>query len=266
MEEIREKLIHPEVVHFDESGLSIDEKLHWLHRAGTRGFTYYYLLERRGNAASDQIGILPHLKGNAVHDNWQPYMKYGCSHSLCNAHHIRELTGTYEQGSQAWAQQMIGLLLEGKRSVELAKESGKKSLSAGTLRKYRCRYGTIIAAGMKANPPPGRAQGPAKRGRLKRNKAHNLLERPARLRKEALRLMRDFRVPLENNLAERNMRMMRLRQEVSGTFRSYAGALSFCRIRSFISTLRKQGRSMIDVLVRAFESDLPRENASGTPE
>jgi transposase len=256
VEQIREKLIRAEVVHFDETGLSINGKLHWLHGAGTRGFTYYYPHERRGNAASDQIGILPHLKGNAVHDNWQPYMKYGCSHSLCNAHHIRELTGIYELGGQAWAQQMIGLLLEGKQSVERAKQAGKKSLAAAILREYRCRYETIIAAGMKANPPPTRSQGSAKRGRLKRTKARNLLDRLAARSKETLRYLQDFRVPFDNNLAERDIRMMRVQQKVSGTFRSYAGALAFCRIRSYISTLRKQGKSVIDALIRAFESDL----------
>jgi transposase len=256
VEQIRQKLILAEVVHFDETGLSINGKLHWLHGAGTRSFTYYYPHERRGNAASDQIGILPQLKGNAVHDNWQPYMKYGCSHSLCNAHHIRELTGIYELGGQAWAQQMIGLLLEGKQSVEQAKQAGKKSLAASILRAYTCRYETIIAAGMKANPPPTRADCPGKRGRLKRSKARNLLERLSGRRKETLRYLRDFRVPFDNNLAERDIRMMRVQQKVSGTFRSYAGALSFCRIRSYISTLRKQGKSVIDALVRAFEKDL----------
>lgn len=256
VEQIREKLIRAEVVHFDETGLSINGKLHWLHGAGNRDFTYYFPHERRGAAASDQIGILPRLKGNAVHDNWQPYMKYCCSHSLCNAHHIRELTGIYELGGQAWAQQMIGLLLEGKQSVERAKQAGKTHLAAGTVREYTCRYEAIIAAGMKANPPPTRAQGPAKRGRLKRSTARNLLDRLAQRRKETLRYLRDFRVPFDNNLAERDIRMMRVQQKVSGTFRSYAGALSFCRIRSYISTLRKQGKSVIDALIRAFEMNL----------
>jgi len=256
VEQIRKKIIRAEVVHFDETGLSINGKLHWLHGAGTRGFTYYYPHERRGNAASDQIGILPQLKGNAVHDNWQPYMKYDCPHSLCNAHHIRELTGIYELGGQAWAQQMIGLLLEGKQSVERAKEAGKKRVAAAVLRDYSCRYETIIATGMKTNPPPTRADAPEKRGRLKRSKARNLLERLARLRKETLRYLHDFRVPFDNNLAERDIRMMRVQQKVSGTFRSYDGALSFCRIRSYISTLRKQRKSVIAALVRAFEKDL----------
>src|SRR5271169_6771409 len=98
VEQIRQKLIRSKVVHFDETGLNINGELYWLHGAGTPGLTYYYPHKRRGTAATDQIGILPRLKGNAVHDNWQPYMKYDCSHSLCNAHHIRELTSVYEQG------------------------------------------------------------------------------------------------------------------------------------------------------------------------
>jgi len=113
VEQIREKLVHAPVVHFDETGLSINGKLHWLHGASSRAFTYYFAHERRGQVATDAIGILPRLKGNAVHDNWRPYMNYRCPHSLCNAHHIRELTGIYELDGQPWAQQMIGLLLAG---------------------------------------------------------------------------------------------------------------------------------------------------------
>jgi transposase len=256
VEQIRQKLIRANVVHFDETGLNINGKLHWLHGAGTRGFTYYYPHERRGTAASDQIGILPRLKGNAVHDNWQPYMKYDCSHSLCNAHHIRELTGVYEQGGQPWAQQMIGLLLESKQSVEQAKEEGKNRLSAADIHKYENRYRTIIADGMRANPPPSRAQSSVKRGRLKRSKACNLVERLDRLEKETLRYLHDFRVPFDNNLAERDIRMMRVQQKVSGAFRSDEGALAFCQIRSFISTVRKQGVSVVGAIVAAFEKDL----------
>jgi len=257
VEEIRERLVHAPVVHFDETGLSINGKLHWLHGAGNHAFTYYFPHERRGGAASDAIGILPRLKGNAVHDNWQPYMKYRCQHSLCNAHHIRELTGVYELGGQPWAQQMIGLLLEGKQTVEHAKKAGKKRLGPSVLHEYINRYETIIAAGMKANPPPTRRQDCPRRGRLKRSKACNLLDRLAERRKETLRYLSDFRVPFDNNQAEREIRMMRVQQKVSGTFRSDAGALAFCRIRSYISTMRKHGKSVIDALMRAFQqSDL----------
>ena len=255
VEQIREKLVRAPVVHFDETGLSINGKLHWLHGASNPAFTYYFPHQRRGQAATDAIGILPRLKGNAVHDNWQPYMKYRCPHSLCNAHHIRELTGIYELDGQPWAQQMIGLLLEGNQAVEGAKKAGKKRLAAGVLHGYISRYETIIAAGMKANPPPTRREGCSRRGRLKRSKARNLLERLAERKKETLRYMYDFRVPFTNNLAERDIRMMRVQQKVSGAFRSDAGALAFCRIRSYISTIRKHGKSVIDALIRVLQED-----------
>ena len=133
VEQIREKLVRAPV-HFDETGLSINGKLHWLHGASNPAFTYYFPHERRGQAATDAMGILPRLKGNAVHDNWQPYMKYRCPHSLCNAHQIRELTAIYEFDGQPWAQQMIGLLLESNQAVEGAKKAGKKRLAAGGCR------------------------------------------------------------------------------------------------------------------------------------
>jgi transposase len=109
---------------------------------------------------------------------------------------------------------------------------------------------------MKANPPPNRADCPGKRGRLKRSKARNLVERLAKLQQETLRYLRDFQVPFDNNLAERDIRMMRVQQKVSGSFRSYQGALAFCRIRSYISTIRKHGLSVIDAIMNAFEKDL----------
>ena len=256
VEQIRQKLIRAKVVHFDETGLNVNGSLYWLHGASTQELTYYYPHERRGTAASDEIGILSRLKGNAVHDNWQAYMKYDCSHSLCNAHHIRELTSVYEQGGQPWAQWMIGFLIESKQAVEQAKKAGKKRLAPCDIREYQNRYKTIIAAGMQANPPPNRADSPGKRGRLKRSKARNLVERLGKLQKETLRYLDDFQVPFDNNLAERDIRMMRVQQKVSGSFRSYQGAFSFCRIRSYISTIRKQGLSVIDAMMNAFEKDL----------
>lgn len=256
VEQIREKLIRARVVHFDETGLNINGQLHWLHGAGTQGLTYYYPHKRRGTEAGDQIGILPRLKGNAVHDNWKPYMKYDCLHSLCNAHHIRELTAVHEQDRQPWAQWMIGFLIESKQVVEQAKKEGKKRLDPSVIRQFEQRYKTIVAAGMKANPPPNRADCPGKRGRLKRSKARNLVERLGKLQQETLRYLYDFQVPFDNNLAERDIRMMRVQQKVSGSFRSYEGAFAFCRIRSYISTIRKQGLSVIDAIIDAFEKDL----------
>jgi transposase len=254
VEQIRKKLMKAEVAHFDETGLSINGELHWLHGAGTPRFTYYYPHKNRGKAAADEIGILPALKGTAVHDNWKPYFKYDCVHSLCNAHHIRELIGVYEQGDQPWAQQMIGLLLQGKEAVQRAKQEGEKSLGRTQLQAYRHTYKQIIAFGMSSNPPP--AVICHRRGRLKRSKARNLLDRLSKYSKETLMYLSDFRVPFDNNLAERDIRMTKLQQKISGTFRSYQGAVSFCRIRSYISTVRKHGRSVIDAIVYSFERNL----------
>ena len=182
-------------------------------------------------------------------------MKYRCPHSLCNARHIRELTGIYEFDGQPWAQQMIGLLLEGNQAVERAKKEGRKRLAAGVLHGYISRYEAIIAAGMKVNPPTIRREGCSRRGRLKRSKARNLLERLAEREKETLRHLHDFDVPFTNNQAEHDIRMMRVQQKVSGAFRSDAGALAFFRIRSYISTTRKRGKSVIDALIRALQED-----------
>jgi transposase len=254
VEQIRKRLMNAKVAHFDETGLSVKGELYWLHGAGTPRFTYYYPHKNRGTAAADEIGILPGLRGTAVHDNWKPYMKYGCAHSLCNAHHIRELIGVYEQGGQPWAQQMIGLLIEGKEAVQRAKQEGKKALGRTQLQEYRNRYKQIIAFGMSSNPLPAAIR--HRRGRVKRSKARNLLDRLSKHMKETLRYLSDFRVPFDNNLAERDIRMTKLQQKISGAFRSYEGAVSFCRIRSYISTVRKHGRSVIDAIVYSFERNL----------
>jgi transposase len=258
VEEIRKKLMKAEVAHFDETGLSVNGELYWLHGTGTPRFTYYYPHKNRGTAATDEIGILPRLKGTAVHDNWKPYFKYSCMHSLCNAHHIRELIGVYEQGGQPWAQQMISLLIEGKEAVQRAKQKGEKALDRNQIQAFRDRYEQIIVFGMKANPPPSVIS--HRRGPVKRTKARNLLYRLAMRGTETLRYLSDFQVPFDNNLAERDIRMTKLQQKISGSFRSYEGALSFCRIRSYISTVRKQGRSVIDAIVYTFEKNLTLTN------
>jgi transposase len=157
-------------------------------------------------------------------------------HLLCNAHHIRELISVHEEGNQPWAQQMIGLLIEGKEAVQAAKHKGKKALGRGQIVSYQQRYEDIIAFGMKANPPPLSGAKP-KRGRVKRTKARNFLDRFSTLGPETLRYLNDFNVPFDNNLVERDIRMMKVQQKISGTFRSHEDAGTFCRIRSFISTM-----------------------------
>jgi transposase len=249
-ERIKEQILDSPIVHFDETGMRIEGKLHWLHVAGTEEATYYMPHGKRGSQAIDAIGILPRFKGIAVHDGWSSYFNYGCDHALCNAHHLRELTFVHEQEGQSWAKQMIEFLLEVKEKKE--KSTGQR-FSAKRIQEFERRYRDIVAMGMAANPPPVEA-GKKKRGRKKKSKAANLLDRLRQHEKAVLAFMYDFSVPFNNNAGERDIRMMKVQQKISGTFRSFEGALSFCRIRSYISTVKKQGLNVMAALQDIFSA------------
>lgn len=249
---IKEKLTQAAVAHFDETGISINGKLHWLHEAGTEGLTYYFPHAKRGSEAMDEIGILGAFQGTAVHDHWGAYWKYDCLHALCNAHHLRELAFVWEEYEQDWAEKVIDLLLEAKETVEKAKAQGRKRLKEEVIEGFQQRYMKLIAKGMRANPPPS-PDVENRRGRQKKSKTRNLVERLNKRSAETLRFVTDFRVPFDNNLGERDIRMMKVQQKISGTFRSIQGAVAFCRIRSYISTVRKQGLNVIDSISSAFE-------------
>ena len=249
-ERIKDQILDSPVVHFDETGMRIEGKLHWLHVAGTEEATYYMPHGKRGSQAIDAIGILPSFEGIAVHDGWSSYFNYGCDHALCNAHHLRELTFVYEQEGQPWAKQMIEFLLEVKEKKE--KSTGQR-FSAKRIQEFERRYRDIVAMGMAANPPPVE-EGKKKRGRKKKSKAANLLDRLRHHEKAVLAFMYDFSVPFHNNLGERDIRMMKVQQKISGTFRSSEGALSFCRIRSYISTVKKQGLNVMAALQDIFSA------------
>jgi len=192
---------------------------------------------------------LPDFTGTAVHDAWSSYPKYPCRHALCNVHHLRELTFLEEQG-QEWAAQMIRLLLEIKGVVSAAVEQGEAGLSPESLARYELRYQGLIEQGIVANPLP--SERTTRRGPLKRSKGGNLVERLDKRRDEVLRFMHDLRVPFDNNQAERDVRMVKVQQKVSGCFRTMEGAQMFCRVRGYISTARKQGYNVLTVLETAF--------------
>jgi len=251
-ERIKQNIIVSSIAHFDETGMRIEGKLHWLHVAGTNELTYYMPHQKRGSVATDQIGILPIYGGKAIHDGWKSYFNYGCKHVLCNAHHIRELTFIYEQYAQKWAKSMIDFLLEVKEKREKTRRRG---FDPETIKEYENRYRRIITAGMRVNPPPVEDTQKKKRGRKKKSKALNLVERLREHEEATLAFMYDFSVPFDNNLAERDIRMMKVQQKISGTFRSFEGALSFCRIRSYISTVKKQGMNVIAAIQDAFAGD-----------
>ena len=231
------------VAHFDETGMDIGGKGAWLHVASTASLTFYAAHGKRGQAAMEEIGVLPKFRGRAVHDGLNSYWQYGqCEHALCNAHHLRELTFVEEQLRQGWAKELKDVLRESKRAVDEARGRGLAALSAEAKREFERRYDEVLAAGQKMNPPP---EPTGKRGRPKRGKAGSLVER-LRVHKEAtLAFMGDFAIPFDNNQAERDIRMTKVRQKISGCFRTSLGAKRFCRIRGYISTLRKQGSPIL---------------------
>ena len=249
---IKEYIEQATVAHFDESGSRVDSKLWWLHSASTADATYYDVHRKRGREATDEIGILPSFTGRAIHDFWKPYFVYDCLHGLCNAHHLRELIFVHEQHRQAWAERMIDCLLDIKDAVEAVGETGD-NLSAEQQQNFEVRFQQVLDEGYAQNPlQPQPAGAKKKRGPCKKSKPRNLLERLDEHRSEALAFMYDFSVPFDNNQAERDLRMMKVQQKISGMFRTEEGAEAFCSIRSYISTARKNSVGAMDALDRLF--------------
>jgi transposase len=244
-ERIKQGVRVAQVANFDETALDVQGRQQWLHVASTPTLTHYALHPKRGSDAMEEIRILPGFEGKAVHDGLSSYREFGCEHALCNIHHLRELTFIEEQHEQAWAGKLKGLLCEIKGAVEQAVEASQGTLESEVMHGYEARYQQWLEEGIRANPPP---QCTGKPGRPKRSKGRNLVDRLDKHRDEVLLFARDFRVPFGNNQAEQDLRMMKVQQKVSGCFRTEAGAHRFCRIRGYISTIRKQGYQVLGAL------------------
>lgn len=245
---LRDTLAQAGVVHVDETGLRVDASLHWVHSASTALLTLYHLDTRRGTVAIDAMGVLDRLTGVVVHDGWTPYRKYAnVTHALCNAHHLRELDGAAETEGQQWATEMVVFLAATWQRVLAAKATGATSLDASELADIRSRYTTIIAAGHTANPP----QHPTgKRGRPKKTKPANLLARLDTYADDVLRFANNFNVPFDNNEAERQIRMVKVQQKISGGFRTQSGATAWLAVRSYLATAIKNGINPLAALQR----------------
>jgi transposase len=254
-EAVKAMLRAAEVLHVDESGLQVSGKLHWLHVASTARLTSYEVHTKRGHEAMEDAGILGAFTGTAVHDHWKPYFKYDeCNHALCNAHHLRELRFIEQQYGQPWAKEMAELLLEIKAAVAATPEPAMR-LSLADLTAFEQRYDAVVQAGFEANPTSKPiAEGAAKkRGRPKQPPPVNLLNRLRDFKGQVLAFMYDFHVPFDNNQGERDIRMVKVKQKVSGGFRTFEGAQRFGRIRGYLSTARKQAKNVFEAIREAFD-------------
>lgn len=261
--EIRQQVETSPVVHADETGLYINGELFWLHVASTMDETFYAVTKQRGKAGMDAVGVLAKVTGTMVHDGLSAYQHYeGCTHALCNAHHLRELRALEEAGIP-WAKRMTRLLLEMKEVVDAARAAGLGQPAPEVVAPFVARYGRLIDRAWKEVGPPPRemVRRPMKDGSVliqwrevrKKSKSYNLLLRLDERRDQVLRFLTEAWVPFDNNQAERDLRMAKLKQKISGSFRSEAGAAAFCRLRSYVSTMRKQGKAVLAVLQAAIE-------------
>jgi transposase len=254
IERVREQLTRAEVAHFDETGARVAGRLHWVHSASTPLLSWFTVHAKRGVEAMDAAGVLPGFHGVAVHDGWSPYWRYqGATHALCAAHLLRELEAAAELPGQGWAAELGEWFTIACAQAALARDAGADRLQATVLAGLTDRYDRILATGRAANPPPPRP--PGRRRRRRRSPAVCLLERLQVHRDEVLRFLADLRVPPTNNLAERDIRMVKLQQKISGCWRTLDGAQAFLTVRSYVATARKHGVNPLAALRRLFEGD-----------
>jgi transposase len=236
-------------VHFDETGLRIAAVRQWVHSAGTAALTLYRAHAKRGREAIDAMGVLPGYEGVSIHDAYTSYLSYPGRHALCNAHLLRDLVAVEEETQAAWAAAMRELLLEIKAAAAQARACGAAELEPATVQGFRARYDALLREGQAAHPP---SPPTGRSGRRKQSPPYNLVQRLEKHADRVLAFMYDLAVPFDNNLAERDLRMLKTQQKISGGFRRRSGADVFCRIRSYVSTIRKQRLPLLEALGSVF--------------
>lgn len=242
---IREKIREGPHLHSDETGMSLSGEIHWLHTASTADLTYLHVDRHRGEPAMLAMGVLGGYTGLVIHDYLSSYYRIpGIRHGLCNAHHIRDLTCVHEDYGQGWAADMIALLLEAKKLDDRQKAGGRR-VGGRTLGRIQGRYFEILEDGYALNPEPVRR--PGQRGKLKRGKPLNLLDR-FRDRHEEVMAFLIHGVPFDNNQAERDLRMMKTKQKISGCFRNLDQARAFAALRSIISSAKKRAINVMRII------------------
>lgn len=236
------------VSHADETSIRVDGRTKWLHVVSTVVYTYYYWHQHRGQKAHLADDLLPSYEGILMHDAYRSYFGHAYRHALCNAHLLRELQAIYEADqSQLWSWQMMRLLRTTWTLVKIAQEAGQTQLPTHQREQVLALFDQLIDRADQRVPRNHRQ--PGQRGRVAQSAARNLLDRIIDHKAAYLRFVTDFRVPFDNNLAERDLRMSKLQQKISGCFRTQSGAHIFCRIRGYISTLRKQGYDLLSALL-----------------
>jgi transposase len=254
---IGEALIGAPLAHADETGVRVGGALQWLHVLSSASLTAYFPHPKRGGAALEAFGLLARYAGVLVHDHWSAYARFDCLHAFCNAHHLRELIAIAETipSQRPWAEEMIALLCEANALTTEARAAGFLALPGPIVRDVQTRYDAILSLAKDRNP--ARARKPGTRGRARQSPAYNLVKRLSENREAVLRFVTDLRVPFDNNQAERDIRMPKLKQKVSGCFRSDQGIAHFATIRSYLSTLRKQSADIFESLVLTFQGCPP---------
>lgn len=240
---LKQALIQEPILHADETGFRIDKKRNWFHTVSSNQYTYYGVHSKRGLKAIEDMGVLLDYQGRLIHDCWKPYFKLDCDHGLCNEHFIRELTFFEEEQHQDWAKKLKQLLWSANEDPSIKSKKG-----------WISAYTRLINEGYNKNPFYPFPQKLGKRGRKAKPKIINLLDRLRDYKDYILAFIWDPLVPFTNNLAERDIRMVKVQQKISGSFRTWNGAKCFARIRSYISTAIKQNSSVFDALCLAMKN------------